>query len=457
MTDPKTARSRRDFIRDSGRVAAASALAGVAIPAVHAGEDNTIRLALVGCGGRGTGAAANALSVKDRGPIKLVAMADVFENKLERSYDNLAKQFADQVDVPPERQFLGFDAYQRAMDCLKPGDVVLLTTPPAFRWVMFQQAIAKGLNTFMEKPITVDGPTARRMLTLAEEASAKNLKAAVGLMCRHCDARTELIKRIRDGAIGEITSLRSYRQVSGGGLIGPRPDSISELMYQIQRFHGFFWASGGVIMDFMIHNIDECCWVKDAWPVKAQGNGGRVYREDKIDQNFDNYSIEYTYGDGTKFYVYTRNIPGCHQEFASYVQGTKGSAVISTSMHTPAKCRIYKGQDVTNKDDLVWAFPQPEPTPYQLEWDHFLAAIREDRPYNEVKRGVEASLTTALGRMACHTGQYHTFDEMLNHPHEFAPDVDKFSTPDSPAPLQLAAGQTIYPQPQPGLLKDREF
>jgi predicted dehydrogenase len=454
MTKPPDGSSRREFLRDTGRIAAASALAGVAIPTVHAGEDNTIRLALIGCGGRGTGAAANALSVKN-GPIRLVAMADLFEARLSRSRKNLQKDFADQIDVDQDSCFLGFDAYKKAMDCLRPGDVALLTTPPAFRWPMFTYAIAKGLSVFMEKPVTVDGPTSRKMLALGEEAKAKNLKVGVGLMCRHCDARKALLDRIHNGEIGAPIAFRSFRQVNGGGLIGPKPDNISELLYQIQRFHGFFWASGGVIMDYMIHNIDECCWMKDGWPVRAQGNGARSYREDKIDQNFDNYSIEYTFADGTPLIVYTRNIPGCRNEFASYVHGAKGSAVISTYVHTPAKCRIYKGHDVRNTNDLVWAFPQPEPNPYQLEWDHLIAAIREDTPYNEVERGVKASLVTAMGRKACHTGQEVTFEEMLSDDHEFAPTVAEL-TIDSPAPLQKGPNG-MYPQPAPGILRNREF
>jgi predicted dehydrogenase len=459
MTDPRpnSAATRRSFLAAASAVGAASALSGVAIPSVHAGEDNTIRLALIGCGGRGTGAADNALSVRDRGPVQLVAMADVFEDKLNRSVDTLSKSHSDTFDVPPDRRFLGFDGYQKAMDCLKPGDIAILTTPPAFRALMFERAIEKGLNVFMEKPVTVDGPTARKMLGLAELADQKGTKAAVGLMCRHCDARTELIKRIRDGAIGDLIAFRSYRQGNGGGLVGPKPDDMTELMYQIRGFHGFLWASGGVFMDYMIHNIDECCWVKDAWPVSAQGDGGRTFRDDKVDQNFDNYSIDYTYPDGTKLFVYTRHMPGCRQEFASYVHGTKGSAVISTAVHTPAKCRIYKGQDVTKKADLVWAFPQPEPSPYQLEWDHLIAAIRDNTPYNEVKRGVEASVVTALGRMACHTGQELTYDEVLNHEHQFAPGIAALTSPDSPAPLQMEPGQSIYPQPLPGIKKDREF
>jgi predicted dehydrogenase len=453
MTNPKVPATRRDFLRTTGQVAAASALAGTSVPYVHAGEENTIQIALVGCGGRGTGAAANAMSTKC-GPVKLVAMGDVFERRLSASYDNLARKFSPQIDVPGERKFIGFDAYQKAMDCLKPGDVVLLTTPPAFRWVHLGYAIKKGLNVFMEKPVTVDGPTTRKMFDLADQAVKKNLKVGVGLMCRHCDARRELHDRVKADQIGDVVALKAYRQVGGGGLVAPKPEDISELMYQIRRFHGFLWASGGSFMDFLIHNIDECCWMKDAWPVKAQGSGGRCYRGDKIDQNFDNYAIEYTFPDGTLLQVYARTMPRCRQEFASYALGTKGSAVISTSSHTPAKCRIYKGYNVA-KPDLAWAFPQPEANPYQLEWDHLLEAIRRDRPYNEARRGAEASLVTAMGRMAVHTGQLVTWDDILGSAHEFAPDVDKL-TLDGEAPLK-AGREGNYPYPQPGVLRDREF
>src|SRR5579883_3306494 len=180
--------SRRDLIRQSGKVVAASALAGVVLPHVHAGESNTIRLALVGCGGRGTGAAGDAMSSKN-GPTQLVAMADVFPERLRHSYKTLHDEFAAKVDVPEGQKFIGCDAYRKAMDCLKPGDVVILATPPAFRWVHFTYAIQKGLNVFMEKPIAVDGPSGRKMLKLGEDAKKQNLKVGVGLMCRHCVAR----------------------------------------------------------------------------------------------------------------------------------------------------------------------------------------------------------------------------------------------------------------------------
>jgi predicted dehydrogenase len=237
----------------------------------------------------------------------------------------------------------------------------------------------------------------------------------------------------------------------------PRPQGISELMYQIQRFHSFLWASGGAFSDFLIHNIDECCWMKDGWPVQAKGSGGRHYRENNIDQNFDAYSVEYTFGDGAKLFLEGRCIPGCHQEFASYAHGTRGSAIISTSGHSPARCRIFRGQNCANRNnqDVTWRFGQREPDPYQVEWDRLIEAIRNDRRHNEARRGAEASLITAMGRMAAHTGQVITRDQMFNHEHDLAPEVDRL-TMDSPAPLR-ANPDGRYPVPQPGVTTEREF
>ena len=268
--------SRRELLQNTGRLAAASALASVAIPSVHAAGTDLIQVALVGCGGRGTGAAANALSTKS-GPIKLVAMADLFEDKLWKSYKELHGDMAlcGQLDVPIERQFVGFDAYKKALDCLKPGDVAIFATPPAFRWVHFTYAIEKGLNVFMEKPVTVDGPTSKRMFTLGEAATKKNLKVGVGLMSRHSRAMQELAKRVHDGAIGEIVLQRGYRMHGPVGYFEsfPTPRGTKDLMYQIQRFHSFLWASGGNYSDFYIHIIDHLCWLKNTWPVKAQALG----------------------------------------------------------------------------------------------------------------------------------------------------------------------------------------
>ena len=452
--------SRREMMKKTSAITVASALGSMVVPAVHAGENNTIQVALVGCGGRGTGAAVNALSVKE-GPTKLVAMADVFTDHLDSSYKQIMRQqakreFAGQVEVPEDRKFIGFDAYKKAMDCLRPSDVVILTTPPAFRWVHFTYAIQKGLNVFMEKPISVDGPSTRKMLKLADESEKHNLKVGVGLMCRHCAARHELFDRIKSGEIGDLTLLRAYRMHGQAAkeFAPPNPGKLSELLYQVLWFHSFLWASGGCYSDFLIHNIDECCWMKDSWPVQAKASGGRQYRRHAIDQNFDHYSVEYTFPDGAKMFLEGRCINGCYPEFASYAHGSKGSAVISANSHTPAHCRIYKGQDMTHRSDVLWAFPSPEPDPYQLEWEDLVAAIRHDKPYNEVRRGAEASLVTAMGRMAAHTGKLITRDRILNCEHEFAPEVDRL-TMDSPAPVRMGA-DSKYPQPQPGRLT-REF
>jgi predicted dehydrogenase len=452
----KSGLSRRELMTRTGQVAAASALAGVALPQVHAGESNAVQIALVGCGGRGTGAAANALATRSM-PTRLVAMADVFRDRLRASHASLQQEFGRQMEVPEGRRFIGFDGYRRAMDSLRAGDVVILATPPAFRWVHFTYAIEKGLNVFMEKPVTVDGPSSRRMFQLADLSERRGLKVGVGLMCRHCSARRELFDRIRQGQLGDLILLRAYR------MAGPTATAFSEprrqtdppeLLYQIQRFHSFLWASGGAYSDFLIHNIDECCWMKDAWPVKAQASGGRHYRRNYIDQNFDSYSVEYTFADGAKLLLEGRTMEGCHHEFASYAHGSRGAAVISQSGHTPARCRIFRGQNFTNQD-VVWRYPPREPNPYQLEWDHLMEAIRNNRPYNEVRRGVEASLITAMGRLAAHTGQVVTRDQTLNHEHEFAPNVDQL-TMDSPAPLRAGADGK-YPVPRPGIERRREY
>jgi len=450
---PLFSSSRREFIKSTGRLAAVSALAGVALPRVHAAGSDLIRIVLVGCGGRGTGAASDALSTKS-GPIKLVAMADVFEDRLTKSFEQLSGKFSDQVDVPDDRKFIGFDGYRKAMDCLKSGDVAIFATPPAFRWVHFTYAIQKGLNVFMEKPVTVDGPTTRKLLALAEESEKKNMKVGVGLMIRHCKARQELHRRIEAGEIGEIGLLRAYRMAGQAAHAGPCPSDQSEVGYQIRRFHSFLWASGGIFSDFNIHQIDECCWMKGAWPVRAHATGGRHYRGDSLDQNFDNYSVEYTYPDGTKLFFIGRAETGCHDEFASYAHGSKGSAIISTAAHSPGKCRIFKGQNVT-RADMTWAFPQPEDSPYQLEWNDLIQAIREDKPYNEAKRGAIASLVTSMGRMAAHTGQVVTYEDALNCEQEFAPGVGELAM-NGPAPLQLGS-DVKYPVPEPGIKKKTEY
>jgi len=451
-TAPQT---RRQFLKSTGTVVAASALAGVAIPHVHAAGSDQIQVALVGCGGRGTGAAANAMGTSKLGPIKLVAMADVFENRLKGSHSALNNQFPTQVDVPNDRQFIGFDAYQHAMDQLKPGDIVILTTPLAFRWVHFTYAIQKGLNVFMEKPLTADGPTSRRMLKLADEAAAKNLKVGVGLMSRHSRALQELHQRIQDGEIGDLILMRGYRMHGpvGSAFSDKWPGNPSELLWQISRFHSFLWASGGCYNDFYIHHIDQLCWMKNAWPVKAQGIGGRHYRDNKVDQNFDSYSVEYTFADGAKMYMDGRCVNGCNSIYSSYAHGSKGMAIVSKANDCGTPSSTYKGQNA-DRANQIWTSTDKS-NPYDNEWDDLITAIRNDKPYSEVKRGVEASVVTSMGRYSAHTGQEITYDDFLNSEHEYAPGIDKL-TMDSPAPLQADADGK-YPIPMPGICIKTEY
>ncbi len=463
MNTSKSVTTRREFMKTTGRIAAASALAGVAIPHVHAAGNETIQVSLIGCGGRGTGAAGNALSTIKQGPVKLVAMADVFEDKLRTSYDTLKRDHPDSVDVTEEHKFLGFDGYQKAMDCLKPGDVAIFTTPLAFRWVHMGYALKKGVNVFMEKPLTTDGPTSRRMLKMAEEAKAKNLKIGVGLMSRHARNLQQLHARIQDGEIGDIILMRGYRMHGpvGSAFSTKWPGEPSELLWQIRNFHSFIWASGGCYSDFYIHHIDHLCWMKNALPIRAQALGGRHQKTNPegqpyVDQNFDTYSVEYTFADGAKMIMDGRCINGCHPIYASYAHGTKGLAVVSNSNDCDPPSRTFTGQNM-QRSNMIWqsTVPPDEKSPHQNEWTDLMDAIRNDKPFNELKHGVEASVVTSLGRMAAHTGQEITYEEFLNNETEYAPGADKF-TMDSPAPVR-ADKDGNYPKPMPGIVKDREY
>ena len=383
--------SRRELMRKTGEVALVSALAGVALPHVHAAEDNTIRVALVGCGGRGTGAAGNALSTKN-GPIKLVAMADVFEDRLSTSYHASPRSIrASKVDVPEDHKFIGFDAYKKAMDCLQAGrrgDPDHAAGLPLGALHLRDPEGPQRLHG--EAGHASTGRRTRRMLTLGEESQEEEPEGrrrpdvpALRGPRRSCSTGS------RTARSATLLMLRAYRMtgpVGYGVRRRPSPTASASCSTRSSKFHAFLWASGGCFSDFLIHNIDECCWMKDAWPVSAKGSGGRHYRGDYIDQNFDTYSVEYTFADGTKL-VPRRPEHRRLRPASSPATPTarKGSAVISSnSPQSGPQCRIYKGQNFS-RSDVVWAFPQPEPNPYQVEWDDLIDAIRKDKPYNEVQ------------------------------------------------------------------------
>lgn len=435
--------TRRQFIGLGGGAMAASALAGVTLPHVHAAEDNTIRLAIIGCGPRGTGAVGNALS-SPNGPCKLIAMADLFEEKLNKAHKALSEEFADKIDVPPERRFLGFDAYKKAMDCLRPGDVALLTTRAAFRATHLDHAIAKGVNIFMEKSFAADPGGIKRVLKAGKAAAEKNLKVACGLQCRHSPARQAMIAKIRDGAMGDLILIRAYRMMTGA-MMGPRKPDADELLWQIRQPVAVLWSSGGKWMENMIHQVDECCWLKDSWPVAAHGLGGRVPQSTDCSQNVDDYSIEYTFADGTKALVNGRFSPKCYNEFATYVHGAKCAGQFSGETHA-ATVQIYKDQRI-GPEHIAWRADKEKASPWQAEWDNFLESIRKDRPHNEVERSALANLAAIMGRAAVHCARIITWEEAMASDFRFC-DVDAL-TPKSQPPIMPDA-QGRYPAPVPG-------
>ena len=464
----KNATTRRDFIKNTSRIATASALAGVAVPRVHAAEDNTIRLALIGCGGRGSGAVANAMAagglvVDNRyrdpdeenapssGPVKLVAMADLLQSRLDQSHGTLSKLLGNNIEVPKDRRFLGFDAYRNAIDCLRPGDVAMLTTHAGFRATHLEYAVQKGVNVFMEKDFAADPGGIQQIIRAGEAAKKKNLKIATGLMCRHSSARQALIEKIRDGAMGDIQLIRAYR-MGGSYSMGPFPHGESELYWQLRPGHPyqFLWSSGGVFIELMIHQIDECFWIKDSWPVAAHGVGGRFAGSTDCSQNLDSYSIEYTFADGTKALVTGRYIRGCANDFATYIHGTKCAAQFSGNIHAP-KSQIYKDQQISRKN-VAWKPEKEKVNPWQAEWTVLLDAIRNDRPHNEARRAALSNLGAIMGRAAVHTGKIVTWDEAMASTFQFCPNVAEL-TADSPAPVQANA-EGRYPAPVPGVWQE---
>jgi len=436
----KPSTSRREFLKRSGGALTGAALASAVTTRAYAAEDNTIKVALIGCGGRGTGAANNALSTA--GPSKLVAMADVFPFRLEGSLKNLSTRFKEKVDVPPERQFIGMDAFKKATEAVGEGGLVLLTTPPCFRPIHMEHAVANGRNVFMEKSFAVDGPGIRRVLKAGEEATKKNLKVAGGLMSRHSKALENAVEQIHNGAIGDVITCWAYREHGPVGFKN-RQTGMNEMLHQIHNYSCFTWVNGSFILDWLIHNLDVCCWVKDAWPVSAQGQGGRQARPHP-DQLFDHYAVEYTFADGTRMFAQARHMHKCWGFFGDVIHGTKGTAVLGEGKPNPL---IYKGYN-QSPDNVIWKNTEASRNQYQVEHDLLFDAIRQDKPYNEAERCAYAALTGILGRMAAESGKMVTWEEALDSKLELAPGLDDF-TLESDAPVQPDE-QGNYPIAMPG-------
>ncbi|MDR0871178.1 MAG: twin-arginine translocation signal domain-containing protein [Planctomycetaceae bacterium] len=432
--------TRRDFLKQTGIITAGISAAALAVPKVHAAEDNTIKVALVGCGGRGGGAVMQALSTA--GPKKLVAVADVFDYKVNGLYKGVAEQFPKDVDVPAERRFTGFDAYKHAVDAAGPGGVVLFATAPAFRPLHVEYAVEKGVNVFMEKSFGTDPAGVRRLMKAGELAKAKNLKIVGGLMSRHKTSLEAAVEQLHSGIIGERITCWAYREHGPVGL-GKRQEGEKEVAYQIRNYSNFTWLNGSFLLDWLIHNLDVCCWAKGAYPVSAQGMGGRQQRKEK-DQLFDHYAVEYTFADGTRLFAQGRhqnNTWGC---FQSTIHGEKGVAIIGEGVANP---KIYKGWN-PKPENVIWEYKEKEKDQYQIEHDVLFDCIRNDKPVNETERCCFTALTGIMGRVATETGRTITWDEVLKSEESLAPNIDTLSF-DGPAPV-MPNENGDYPVAVPG-------
>ena len=433
--------SRRRFLKHTSGALAGAALASTLGTRGFAGENNTIKIALVGCGGRGTGAAVNAL--KTPGPTCLYAIADVFDNRLKGSLSNITKQFADKVNAPEGRQFLGMDAYKKAIDAVAPGGVVVLATPPAFRPQHVEYAVAQGCHVFMEKSFAVDAPGIRRILKAGQEAKRKNLKIAGGLMSRHYQALEAAVEQIHKGRIGDVITCWAYREHAPVGF-APKAPGMSELAHQIRNYSNFTWLNGSFILDWLIHNLDVCCWCKGAWPVSAQGQGGRQVRT-QPDQLFDHYSVEYSFPDGTRMQAQGRHMNNCWGFFGDVIHGTTGSAVLGEGVSKP---RLFKGHN-TAPENVIWSYEGPRSNAYDDEHVRLFDAIRNNKPYNETDRCAKAAMVGILGRMAAESGQTVTWDQAMASNLELAPGLDAY-TMDSDPPV-MPDEQGNYPVAMPGV------
>ena len=429
---PQLPLNRRNFLKRTSTAAMGGAvLSGMGVHQMaHAQVDDTLKLALIGCGGRGTGAANQALNTNriGDGKIKLVAMADAFEDNLLNRLSAIRNEHPDHVDVPPDRQYVGFDAYKKA---IADADLVILTTPPGFRPLHFEEAVKQGKNIFMEKPVATDAPGVRKVIAMAQEAKKKGLKVGVGLQRHHQTGYLETIKRLHDGAIGDITSMRCYWNGNGvwtrerAKLEEQAGRKLTEMEYQMRNWYYFNWLCGDHINEQHIHNIDVINWVKGTHPIKAQGMGGREVR-DGIDNGeiFDHHFVEFEYEDGTRLYSQCRHIRGCFNSVSEYVMGTKGHADVSGF-------KIFGKNAFRHRPERG----ERDPNPYQQEWDDLMDAIRNNKPYNEAEYGALSTMTSIMGRMATYSGVELTWDEAYNskldlHPESYAWDANPKSMPD---------------------------
>jgi predicted dehydrogenase len=440
MTPKNNQSQRREFLKNTAVVTATSSLlmnASNLSAGLFNSQDETIKIGLVGCGGRGTGACIQALSTY--GNVELVAMGDTdkgaVDGALERIKKAVAKKEGAKISVDEEHKFVGFDSYNKVIG--SGIDLVILATPPGFRPQQFEAAVNAGKHIFMEKPVATDVYGVKRVLAAAEEAKKKNLKVGVGLQRHHQNNYLDLVQKIHDGVIGDIETLRVYW--CNQGIWEPRKkreDCKTEMEYQMYGWYYFTWICGDQICEQHIHNIDVGCWMKGfKYPVSARGMGGReVRRADKYGDIFDHHAVEYTFEDGSKMFAHGRHMQGCWNEVAEFASGTKGRA-------TGSDYQLF------GKDGEKYSYRGPKNDPYQTEHDDLFKAIRENTPYTEAHNGAMSTMTAILGRMSTWSGKEVTMEKALESNFRWVP--DSFSWEMTPPIAPDANGK--YPVAVPGV------
>ncbi|MGB4770985.1 MAG: Gfo/Idh/MocA family oxidoreductase [Chitinophagaceae bacterium] len=444
MNQQDNNKSRREFMKQGTILAGGILTAPLFANANYfSGADAVIKVALIGCGGRGTGAAMQALLTKQN--VKLVAMADAFKDRIDSAYKQLnADDLSDwsgvkgnvknKIDVPAERMFVGFDAYRKAIPL---ADVIILTTPPGFRPIHFEEAVKQGKHIFMEKPVATDPNGVMRVLKAAEEAKKKKLNVVVGLQRHYQNSYKELFKR--KDQIGEIVSAQAWWN-NDGVWVNPRKDGQTEMEYQMRNWYYFNWLCGDHITEQHIHNIDVINWFKGGYPVKAQGMGGRQVRKGKDHgEIFDHHYVEFQYADGSILNSQCRHIPKTMAKVDELMTGTKGKIFCGAGNITDLKGKVLYQFD-----------HKTENNPYQTEHDELFAAIAKgEYKFADAENGAKSTMTSILGRLATYTGQVVEWDKALNSGMDIQPKTYAFDA----APPILPGADGYYPVAVPGVTK----
>ena len=421
------AASRRDFLKSSSALVGATVASGLAAPSVHAAGSDVIRIGLIGCGGRGSGAAQQAMEAGS--DCKLVAMGDVFADKLVSSRERLRKIGKERFAVEDKDCYVGLDAYKNVVDC--GVDVVLMGTPPGFRPVHLKYAVDQGKHVFAEKPVAVDGPGVRSVLATCAEAKKKGLSIVSGLCWRYHKAVKETMQRVQDGQIGRIISLQANYNTRRPRTLVPRAEGLSDLEFQLRNWYFYAWLSGDFNVEQHVHTLDKMAWVlHDRYPVKCIGSGGRqAIAELEPGHIYDHHAVHYEFasddGGPIPCYSYCRQQSGTKSQTEGYVFGTEG------------KAELLANHLFDHKGGTVWKFPRPrrdEPriNMYQQEHDELFASIRDGKPINNGEYMAHSSLMGIMGRMATYTGQEVTWDQALNSEEVLMPNPTEFGAVPEP-------------------------